>query len=431
MISLRPTALVLLLALAVPAAAAPKSATTSRTRSAPHAARRAPAAHARRDTSQVLVRVGGQAITSADVNAQLQLVPEQARSTYSTPEARQQLIARMVEERIWLLTAMKHGVAERPTVQQQLEQQRKDLLIRTYLQEVMAANPAPTDSQAHAYYDAHLPEYKTPATVTLRHIQVKTEADGRNVLKLAEAKGADWDKLVQRFSTDSTTRSNGGLLGTVTHDGYFPGLGRAPALADAAFAQKPGTIGGPVKTDKGWSVIKVDDAKPEGVRPFDSMRTLILRQLSNQQAQEFYKRQLDQARKGLGVTPDSAAIKAFVSQRKSARDMFKEAQALASPQERVAAYQHLLEEYPDSDVSAQAQFMVGFTESEELKNYDEAEKAFRRVLTRYPKSELAASARWMVDHMRTEDAPAFHADADSAASPKTARSTKQEPTGKP
>lgn len=426
MIRLRPAALAVLLAFAVPAAAAPKSPS----RSATHAARRA-TAHARRDTAQVLVRVGGQAITSADVNAQLQLIPEQARSSYSTPEARQQLIARMVEERIWLMTAMKHGVAQRPTVQQQLEQQRKDLLIRTYLQEVMAGNPAPTDSQAHAYYDAHLSEYKTPATVTLRHIQVRSEADGRNVLKLAQARGAEWDKLVQRFSTDSTTRANGGLLGTVTHDGYFPGLGRSQALADAAFAQKPGTIGGPVKTDKGWSVIKVDDAKPEGVRPFESMRTLILRQLSNQQAQEFYKKQLDEARRGLGVTPDSAAIKAFVSQRKSARDMFKDAQALASPQERIAAYQHLLEEYPDSDVSAQAQFMVGFTQSEELKNYDEAEKAFRKVLTRYPRSELAASARWMVDHMRTEDAPAFHADADSAASPKTARSAKQEPTGKP
>lgn len=386
---------------------------------------------AARDTSEVLVRVGDETITTGDVDRQLQLVPEQARSSYSTPEARAQLIERMVEERVWLITATKHGVPERPAVQQQLAQQRKDLVIRTWLQEVMAANPAPTDSMAKAFYDAHQADYKTPATVTLRHIQVKSQAEAKTVLKLAQAKGADWGKLVQRYSTDSTTRSNGGLLGTVTHDGLFPGLGKQPALADAAFAQKPGTIGGPVKTDKGWSVIQVDDSKPEGVRPFESMRTLILRQLTNTQAQDYYRRRLDEARRHLGVRPDSAAIKHFVSQRKSARDMFKEAQALASPQERIAAYQHLLQEYPDSEVSAQAQFMIGFIDSEELKNYDDAEQAFRVVLQRYPKSELAASAKWMVEHMRTEDAPTFRADADSVVSPKTARSTKQAPAGKP
>jgi outer membrane protein assembly factor BamD (BamD/ComL family) len=87
--------------------------------------------------------------------------------------------------------------------------------------------------------------------------------------------------------------------------------------------------------------------------------------------------------------------------------MFNEAQALTSPDARIAAYRRLLTEYPDSDVAAKAQFMVGFIYSEELKNYDEAEKAFKELLRRYPKAELAASAQWMLGHMRTEDAPAF------------------------
>jgi tetratricopeptide (TPR) repeat protein len=96
--------------------------------------------------------------------------------------------------------------------------------------------------------------------------------------------------------------------------------------------------------------------------------------------------------------------------------MFRQAQELQGASERIAAYRQLLAAYPDSEVSAQAQFMVGFIYSEELKNYDEAEKAFRLVLSRYGKSELAASAQWMVDHMRTEEAPDFVTQgADSAA----------------
>ena len=104
---------------------------------------------------------------------------------------------------------------------------------------------------------------------------------------------------------------------------------------------------------------------------------------------------------------DSAAIQSFLSQKKSPRDMFQEAQNAGLAPKRIELYKKLLEEYPDSEVSAQAQFMIGFIYSEELKNYDEAEMAFRQLLKRYPDSELAASARWMVEHMRTEEAPSF------------------------
>ena len=87
--------------------------------------------------------------------------------------------------------------------------------------------------------------------------------------------------------------------------------------------------------------------------------------------------------------------------------MFNEAQAAGPSASRIEAYRKLLEVYPESEVSPQAQFMIGFIQSEELKDYDAADRSFRELLQRYPKSELAASAQWMVDHMRTEGAPAF------------------------
>ena len=109
------------------------------------------------------------------------------------------------------------------------------------------------------------------------------------------------------------------------------------------------------------------------------------------------------------------AIKNFVAQRKTAQELFKQGQEAGPPTTRIAAYRQLLQEYPDSDVSPQAQFMVGFINSEELKNYDDAEKAFKTLLARWPKAELAASAQWMIEHMRSEDAPSFiNLDADSA-----------------
>ncbi len=383
------------------------------------------------DTSLVLVRIGGQAITAEDVRRRLEEIPESARGNFSTPEGRQQLLDRMVEERVWLVTAQESGVADRPQVLQQLAQQRRDLLIRTYLNEVMSANPAPPDSEARAYYESHLGEYRTPAGVTLRHVQTRTEAQARQVLKLAQG-GQDWAKLVQKYSADTLTRAQGGSLGTVTRDGLFPALGRQPALAESAFAVGAGKLGGPFQSDRGWHVLKVEELRPEGARPFESVKPMILRQLGNQRGQELYRQLLDQARRKLDVTPDSAAVRKFVSQKRDVRELFKAAQELGPPTERIAAYRALLEEYPDSDVSPQAQFMLGFIQSEELKDYDGAEKAFRELLKRYPGSELVGSAQWMVDHMRSEEAPPFDlSEADSSKGAQRPQGAAKGSAGKP
>jgi peptidyl-prolyl cis-trans isomerase C len=413
----------LLLALAAPA---PRGHAATAARPA-RTGSRTPAVH---DSNRVLVRIGKETVTRADLDRRIADLPEQVRANYSTPEGRRQLLDRVVEEKVWLQAATKKGVPERPQVKRQIEQQKRDFLIRTYVSEVMAQNAAPSDSEAHVYYDAHAADYRVPATVTVRHIQSKTQADSKRLLGWARGK-QDWNKLVQRYSTDTLTRATGGSLGTVTHEGIFSSIGTQPALAESAFALGSGKIGGPYRTERGWHLIKVESLKPESTRPFEQVRAGILRQLGSQRSQEYYKTQLDAARAGVGVKSDSAAIESFLSQRKSPRDMFQEAQNAGLAVKRVELYRKLLEEYPDSEVSAQAQFMIGFIYSEELKNYDEAEKSFRQLLKRYPDSELAASAQWMVEHMRTEEAPSFiNAQADSSRPGAPPRARKGS-TGKP
>ena len=366
-------------------------------------------------SDSILVRIGKETITTGGVQRRIEELPENVRPQFTTPEGRQRLLERLVEERVWLQTARQKGVEDRPDVRRQIEQQRRDLLIRTYINELMATNPAPADSEARAWYDSHPEDYKTPATVTVSHIQTASENEAKKIRQWARS-GQDWAKLVTRYSADTLTRNRAGTLGPTTRDGVFGHLGRQPAIAETAFAIGAGKIGGPIKSDKGWHVIKVDDLKPEGIRSFDQVRGAIIRQIGSRRSQEFYQAQLTAAKTDLGVRADSAAIRKFLEQKKTAREMFTEAQLAGPPAERIEAYRRLVQEYPDSEVSPQAAFMVGFIQSEELKDYAAAEKSFRELLERYPKSELAASARWMLEHMRSETAPDFmNLEADSAA----------------
>jgi len=382
-------------------------------------------------SDSVLVRVGKETISRGDVQRRLAELPEPYRANYATADGRQQFLDHLVEERVWLLAARRHGVGARPEVRRQIAQTERDLLIRTYVNELMAANPVPSDSEAHAYYDAHPADYKVPATVTLSHIMLKNERDARRVLQWAKG-GQDWKKLALRYSVDSLSKGNGGNLGTVTRDGAFAGIGPQPALVESAMALGAGggagVIGGPYRTDRGWHVLKIDAVKAESSRPFEQVRGTIVRQLGQPRSQEYYRKRLAEEKASLGFALDSTAVRDFVSQKKTAQEMFREGQEAGAPTARVAAYRRLLQDYPDSDVSPQAQFMIGFIFSEELKNYEEAEKAFREVVSKYPKSELVESARWMIDHMRNEDAPNFsNLGADSSAGAAPAVGAKRAP----
>jgi parvulin-like peptidyl-prolyl isomerase len=376
------------------------------------------------DTTAVIAVVGGEALTRAMVEARLTEIPEQFRASYQTPQGRQQLIDRLVEERVWMMTAEQSKIADRADIAEQLERQRRDLLVRTYLNEEVAKAPAITDSAAQAYFDAHVDEYRTPANVTIQHILIRDEKIARQVRRSAD-RGDDWAKLVQRYSADSLTRNTAGALGTVTLQGNFASIGAQPALAESAYALGEGAIGGPYKTDRGWHVIKVGAVTPEGVRAFDQMKSVIVRQLSGEQQKTYYQELLQRAREKLGVREDSAAIRRYVSMKKPPRELFEDAQKVGPADQRIAAYRLLVDEYPDADVSPQALFMVGFIRSEELHQYDEAEQVFRELLQRYPKSELAESARWMLENMKSDAAPPFaEPDALDDASPATSGGSK-------
>jgi tetratricopeptide (TPR) repeat protein len=356
--------------------------------------------------SVVLARVGNSVVTQADYEARLAELPPQYKNQFTTPEQKRQFVDRLLEERIWLETALKAGVDKRPEIQRQLDNYRRDTLIRTYLGEAMAKAPPPADSLVQAYYDAHKEEYMAEAQVTVRQIQVADEKTAEKVKKEL-AKGGDFAVLAKKYSTDAVTKDKGGDLGPVTKSGFFGSLGRQPALAESAFAAPNNVVKGPIKTALGYHLIEVTGRTEAKARPLEEVKPLILRQLTQQTNQDFYQASLAEARVGLGVKTDEAAIESVVNAKKSAVEMFRDAGEVPDVEQRLAAYRTVVETYPTSEYAPQALFMLGFVESEEKKDYDQAEKAFKELMAKYPDSELKTSAQWMIDNMRSDKTPNF------------------------
>ncbi len=70
-------------------------------------------------------------------------------------------------------------------------------------------------------------------------------------------------------------------------------------------------------------------------------------------------------------------------------------------QQALAEYRRLTYLYPKSANNYKAMFMVGFIHAEHLKNDSSAVRAFEKMLAQYPNSDLSDDADWMIRNIRS------------------------------
>ena len=127
-----------------------------------------------------------------------------------------------------------------------------------------------TDATLHTIYDQ---QRVSLTQINVKDIRVATQAEAGKIEK--QVTPANFAKLAQRFSTDTTTAANGGDLGTVA------AATLDPTFANAALALRPGEISQPVQTQTGWHIIELVSAT---VVPFDQAKS----QLIDQQSQPIF-----------------------------------------------------------------------------------------------------------------------------------------------
>jgi peptidyl-prolyl cis-trans isomerase D len=221
-----------------------------------------------------------------------------------------------------------------------LTRQQRELAWLTLSAAKYAASAAPDDAAIKAYYDAHKSEYMTPETVSLSYVElslaqleskvsvddaqlkafyeeqktktpdrflqaeqrrvrhillsvndpkedaaVKLKAEG--ILKRAEG-GEDFSKLAKEFSQDPGSAAQGGDLGW-SEKKIFVG-----PFADAAFSMKVDEIRGPVKTQFGYHILKLDGIQPPAVKTFEQSKAELETEYKRNEAERLFNNAQDQ-----------------------------------------------------------------------------------------------------------------------------------------
>lgn len=346
-----------------------------------------------------LAVVAGTPITRHDVDSVLAMAPASIQEDYRTdPEQYKMLVDRIAQQQMIYLAARKAGIERDSSYILELQNQQRSLLMKHYYQKTVQAQPPVPDEAVRQYYDAHPTEFSMPGRVRVRHIQVATQARAREVARLL--KTTSWEQICARYSTDKATAKSGGILGFVSSDGdQVPGLGKSPAIVAAAFQLREGEASAPLKSARGWHVIRVDQKTEAGPQPFVNVEHQIRGNLESERSERFQEALLDSLKKVYGVVVYTDSITNAMKPILSPAELFAQAQTAAAPKERIELFQRVVTEFPQDKSAVQAAFMIGFTYAEELKDFPSARTAFQEFLRKYPKSDLVTSAHWMLDNM--------------------------------
>lgn len=158
-----------------------------------------------------------------------------------------------------------------------LDNQKRGYLAGVTLDAV--ARAAVTDDAVRALYDETYAKADPGKEYNASHILVKTEDEARAIIAELEG-GADFATLAKEKST-GPSGPNGGELGW-----FGPGMMVKP-FEDAVVALQPGEISGPVETQFGWHVIRLNEVRNATVPSLDEAREQIegdLRQKAVEQA---------------------------------------------------------------------------------------------------------------------------------------------------
>jgi parvulin-like peptidyl-prolyl isomerase len=300
---------------------------------------------------QVLVKVNGEIITKTEFEsrqvAELRNRPELAKVSPSSPELQKavaeltpDLILAAVDEMLLVQRGRESGFAlgdaqfsqileniktsnnlqDEAKFQEALKQEgltmadlRRNLERNMLVQQVQRAEILDkisiSDEEARAFYDAHREEFTSAAEVTLREIllEVKSTDRGVNVaeddavheqaqqIRKRLLGGEPFPRLAGEYSA-AASKANGGLIGPIKTDEL------ATALRDLLAKMQVGDVTEPIRTQRGYQILKLESRNEAKLRSFEEARGDIGNRIGEQKLRGEREKYLDRLRAQATIT---------------------------------------------------------------------------------------------------------------------------------
>lgn len=283
--------------------------------------RRDPLAGAPTQGSTVAAVVAGTEITTAALQAELQLRVSRIPGATNQPTLDEKLAAldQLIDQEALYAKAKAAGFDQSPEMQRSI---RNLVLARFKDQQLPAGDPAVTEKEIQQHYLDHPERYLVPAAIRgaaillaapfapspQRLAELRQRAESIHAQVTAATNANVFATLAARCSDHQASRYHGGDLGWITagDPGGDPGLIQALQALGAK-----GEVAPLIQTPRGFYIARLIDRRDAEQRPLASVSEAIRYQLTRQKSAQRERDFLAAAKSGLAIEIRRACVEAL------------------------------------------------------------------------------------------------------------------------
>lgn len=237
------------------------------------------------DNLQILARVNGQPITSAEVDAAIIAMGAKGER-YNNPEGRRMVLDQLINKKLFLADAAKNLYEYDPKFKAEFQKIKEDMLANFAIAKAVE-NVKVTDDEAKKFFEDNKSELVSGETVNASHILVDSEEKANEILAKINAGEISFEDAA-RANSSCPSSEQGGNLGEFTRGQMVP------EFDEACFAMEVGEIRGPVKTQFGFHLIKLNAKNEAQPLEYETIADQIKQKLASDKQQEAYRSKINQ-----------------------------------------------------------------------------------------------------------------------------------------
>lgn len=237
-------------------------------------------------SQEIVATIAGEALTQAEFEAFLKNVPAEQRAYLSNPQARQYYLEQFIAVRLFTKLGEEEKLDETDDFKQIMATIRKDVLSQLAMKSVLSGIEV-SDEEIKAYYDANPNQFVKEGKVSAKHILTDSEEKCTDIFKEIAEGAKSFEDAAKEYSTCPSGQQGGDL-------GEFGKGQMVKEFEDAAFSGEIGQVIGPVKTQFGYHLIKVEKRTEPETASFDEVKENIRKTLLSQKQNQLYSEKINE-----------------------------------------------------------------------------------------------------------------------------------------
>lgn len=174
-----------------------------------------------------------------------------------------------------------------------VEDSKRRVAIRKLLDDKIGALKI-SDKEIEDFYNKNLAEFSAPAQISAHHILVKEEDEAKKLLEQLKADPSKFEELAKANSTCPSGQQGGDL-------GKFGEGQMVPEFDSACKEAEIGKVVGPVKTQFGYHLLRVNERTQAGTKKLEEVKEEIRSKLLPEKQKEVFTALVDEVKKEFNV----------------------------------------------------------------------------------------------------------------------------------